>query len=475
MNHESTPPPVSTTRPTTKAEKREFVLARGTYREYSRVEQLLTKETAGGTILVLATIAALILANSAAADSYFGLRGTYLGWELGDFSLRMSVAHWAADGLLAIFFFLVGLELKMELVNGDLRDPKRALVPVAAAAGGVAVPALLYVAFNMAQGGEALDGWAIPAATDIAFAVAVLALVGSKLPSALRTFLLTLAIVDDLIAITIIAVFYSSDLKLHYLALALIPMGLFWLLANKGEAVFKKYYSAAWILLLPLGLVTWALFYNSGVHATIAGVALAFLIPVRPKSKWGATYSLAETLEHRLRPISSGLAVPVFAFFSAGVAVGGFAGLTEAWTSSIALGIIVGLVVGKIVGIVGTTFLVTRLKGARLDPDIKWVDLTGVASLAGIGFTVSLLVAELSFDASNPMHDWAKVGVLTASVLAALLGAMLLAPRNRAYAKIQEREREDLNADGIPDVFSDDSGTAAASGAESDAQGPTGR
>lgn len=435
----------------------EFILERGTYREYSRIEKILTKEAAGGAILVLATIAALILANSAAADAYFGLADTYLGFEVGGFSLRMSVAHWASDGLLALFFFLVGLELKMELATGDLRDPKRALVPVAAAAGGVAVPALIYTAFNLSTGGDAMGGWAIPAATDIAFAVAVLALVGSRLPSALRTFLLTLAIVDDLIAITIIAVFYSSDINLLYLGLALIPLALFWLIATRAEHIFKKHYSAAWFILLPLGIVTWALFYNSGIHATIAGVALGFCVPVHPRSKYGEQFSLAETFEHRFRPISSGFAVPVFAFFSAGVAVGGINGLTNAWSSTVALGIIVGLVGGKILGIVGTTFLITRLRGAHLDPDIKWIDLTGMAALAGIGFTVSLLVAELSFDPTNAMNEYAKVGVLSASLLAAVLGAALLMPRNRYYRMIAEREQMDENHDGTPDVFSDDS------------------
>lgn len=450
------PPQTAETVENSLTTRQEFVLERGTFREYNRIEQILTKETAGGSILVLATIAALIFANSAAADAYFNLRGTYVGFEIGDFSLNMSIAHWAADGLLAIFFFLVGLELKMELIHGDLKDPKRAIVPVAAAVGGVALPALIYVTINLSDN-AALSGWAIPAATDIAFAVAVLALVGSKLPAALRTFLLTLAIVDDLIAITIIAVFYSSDLKLHYLALALIPLAIFWLIANKAEAIFKKYYATAWFILLPIGVVVWALFYNSGIHATIAGVALAFMVPVTGISKYGKDYSLAQTFEHRFRPISSGFAVPVFAFFSAGVALGGFDGLLAALSSTVALGIMTGLVLGKIFGIVGATFLVTRLRGANLDPDITWRDLTGVAALAGIGFTVSLLVAELSFDVANPQHDFAKVGVLSASVLAAVVGALLLAPRNRHYAKIAEREKIDANADGTPDVFADDS------------------
>lgn len=437
------------------------ILERGTYREYSRIEKILTTETTGGLILVLAAIAALIFANSAAADAYFGLRDTYLGFEIGPLDLKMSIGHWAADGLLALFFFLAGLELKHEFVHGDLRDPGRALVPVAAAAGGVAVPAIIFTAINSFGPDGALAGWAIPAATDIAFALAVLAIIGSHMPAALRTFLLTLAIVDDLIAILIIAIFYTSDLNLLWLGAALIPLAAFALFAQKAEALFKKSYSAAWIVLLPLAAITWAFFYNSGIHATIAGVVLAFTVPAVAKSPYGEQYSLLQTFEHRFRPISSGFAVPVFAFFSAGVAVGGFSGLVEAWQSTVALGVIVGLVLGKIIGIVGSTFLVTRLRGANLDPDIQWIDLVGLASVAGIGFTVSLLVSELSFAVEDPMHDWAKVGVLTASLLAALVGAVLLLPRNARYKQIHASEQVDENEDGTPDVFSDDSARVA--------------
>jgi len=340
-----------------------------------------------------------------------------------------------------VFFFLAGLELKQEFVVGDLRSPSKAMVPVAAAFGGVALPAIFYAVINLRGPAGAEGGWAIPAATDIAFAIAILALLGSSLPTALRTFLLTLAIVDDLIAITIIAVFYTGDLRLGFLALALIPLALFWVLTNKAEALFKKHYWTAWVLLLPLALVTWVLFLNSGVHATIAGVVLAFLVPVRGISKYGKQHSLSHTLEHRLRPFSSGIAIPIFAFFSAGVAVGGFSGLLDAWQSTVAIGIIVGLVAGKVLGIVGTTFLITKLTSARLDPALKWPDLVGMAAVAGIGFTVSLLVSELSFEAGTEMYDAAKVGVLTASALAAVLGAAILIPRNAKYAREQAAAR----------------------------------
>lgn len=456
-------PSPSQQRPPRRPHAATTILSPGTYREYTRLEKVLTRETTSGTILVLATIAALILANSGAASAYFGLRDTSIGFELFGLDLNLTIGHWAADGLLSIFFFMVGLELKKEFVKGDLRDPGRALVPITAAAGGVAMPAIIYTIVNAVAADGHASGWAIPAATDIAFAVAVLALVGSKLPAGIRTFLLTLAIVDDLLAIVIIAVFYSQDLQLHYLAIALIPLALYWFIANKAELIFHRFFSAAWFILLPIGGVVWALFLNSGIHATIAGVILAFLIPVKDsahvKERVDAPVSLSETLEHRFSPLSSGVAVPVFAFFSAGVAVGGLSGLLNAWSSAVALGVILGLMLGKIVGIVGSTFLITRLRRANLDPSIQWIDLVGVAALAGIGFTVSLLVSELSFDAgSGPWQDYAKVGVLSASVIAAVLGSTILLPRNARYAKIHAQEQVDANQDGIPDVFSDDTG-----------------
>ncbi|ASK65722.1 Na+/H+ antiporter NhaA [Brachybacterium avium] len=411
----------------------------GTYRTLRPAEAWVTRAIPGGALLLLATVLALLFANTPLSDLYFTVRDTHIGFTAGPLDLDLSIGHWAADGLLAIFFFLAGLELKQEFVVGDLHSPSKALVPIAAAFGGVAIPALLYTVINLSGPAGSGHGWAIPAATDIAFAVAILALLGSSLPPALRTFLLTLAIVDDLIAITIIAIFYTSDLRLWFLALAVIPIGLFWWLTNKREAWFKKHYWTAWALLGPLALITWVLFLNSGVHATIAGVVLAFMVPVRGISDYGKQHSLSHTLEHRLRPFSSALAVPLFAFFSAGVAVGGVSGLLNAWQSTVALGIIVGLVIGKILGIVGTSYLLTTFTKARLDPSLKWADMIGMAAVAGIGFTVSLLVSELSFQVGDDMYDWAKVGVLTASALAAVLGAVILVPRNRMYAR-QQRE-----------------------------------
>ncbi|MGO1389399.1 Na+/H+ antiporter NhaA [Brachybacterium alimentarium] len=415
-------------------------LEHGTYREHSRLEEIVVRAVPGGALLLIATILSLIMSNSGLSELYSTVRDAHVGFTLGPLNLDLTIGHWAADGLLAVFFFLAGLELKQEFVVGDLRSPSQALVPVAAAFGGVAVPALLYTLINLGGPEGAGGGWAIPAATDIAFAVAILALLGSSLPTALRTFLLTLAIVDDLIAITIIAIFYTSDLRLGFLALAVIPVALFWLLTNKAEALFKKHYWTAWVLLLPLAVITWVLFLNSGVHATIAGVVLAFMVPTRGLSPYGKQHSLSHTLEHRLRPFSSAIAVPVFAFFSAGVAVGGLTGLLDAWQSTVALGIIVGLVGGKILGIVGTSFVLTKLTSARLDPSLRWPDMLGMAAVAGIGFTVSLLVSELSFTAGDPIYDAAKVGVLTASALAAVLGAAILVPRNAMHRREQAAE-----------------------------------
>ena len=357
--------------------------------------------------------------------------------------LDLTLSTWAADGLLAIFFFVVGLELKREFVAGDLRDPARAALPVVAAIGGMAVPALLFVAVN-AGGGSDLRGWAIPTATDIAFALAVLAVVSSNLPTALRTFLLTLAVVDDLLAVTIIAIFYTSDLQVGYLAAAMVPLGLFAL------AVQKRIRS--WWLLLPLAVTTWALMHESGVHATVAGVLLGFAVPVLRRDGSDGI-GLAEHFEHRVRPISTIVAVPVFAFFAAGVTVGGLSGLSEALRDPIAIGIIVGLVVGKTVGVLGTTALFARFTRARLDDDLAWTDVFGVAVLAGIGFTVSLLIGDLAFGAGSDRDDHVKVGVLAGSLLAAILASIILRSRDRVYARIAAQEAADDDGDGVPDVY----------------------
>jgi NhaA family Na+:H+ antiporter len=294
----------------------------------------------------------------------------------------------------------------------------------------VVVPALVSVAVT-ASSGAPTGGWAVPTATDIAFALAVLAVIGSFLPAALRTFLLTLAVVDDLLAITIIAFFYTDDLKPVPLLLALIPLGLFTLLA--------QLHIRTWWLLLPLAVAAWALVHDSGVHATVAGVLLGFAVPVR-RGIPGEGPGMAEHFEHWWRPISSGFAVPVFAFFSAGVTVGGLAGLSRSLTDPVAIGIVVGLVVGKPVGILGATGLMSRFTKAQLSEDLAWIDVVGLAVLAGIGFTVSLLIGELAFGAGSVVDEHVKVAVLTGSVVAALLAAVVLRTRNRVYRRIGEQD-----------------------------------
>jgi NhaA family Na+:H+ antiporter len=290
------------------------------------------------------------------------------------------------------------------------------------------LPALVFVAINLGHG--TLGGWAVPTATDIAFAVAVLAVISSHLPTGLRTFLLTLAVVDDLLAIIIIAVVYTDELHVSYLAMALVPLAAFAWLAHHG--VPTGY------LLLPLALVTWGLVHSSGVHATVAGVLLAFAVPVH-RSTEGTDHGLAEHLEHLTRPVSAGIAVPLFAFFASGVTVGGMGGFFDALTDPVALGVVLGLLVGKSVGVAGSTWLVARFTRAELDEGLSWVDVIGVAFLAGIGFTVSLLIGELAFGAGSAHDDHVKVGVLAGSLASALAAAVVLGVRNRTYRRIEER------------------------------------
>ena len=422
------------------------VFARGSYPEYRRIAEILRQETVGGALLLVATVAALVWANSPLGEGYFALRDAPVGYA--PWHLELSVGAWAADGLLALFFFVAGLELKREFVAGDLRRPATALVPIVAACGGVAVPAILYTAVNLAAGSDGLRGWAIPTATDIAFALAVLAVISTHLPAALRTFLLTLAVVDDLIAIGIIAFFYSSGLEPGFLALALVPLGLFAFLVQRRVR--------AWYLLVPLAVATWALVHASGIHATVAGVLLGFTVPVLRRRKDGGPESgpgLAEAFEHALRPLSAGVAVPVFAFFSAGVALGGLDGLASALADPVAVGIAVALVAGKTIGVFGSTWLVTKTRHADLDPDLTWIDVFGLAVLAGVGFTVSLLIAELSFGAGSVHDEHAKVAILGGSLAAALLATVVLRARNRHYRRVEVAERVDADGDGVPDVF----------------------
>jgi NhaA family Na+:H+ antiporter len=411
--------------------------------ERTFVADALRTETVGGVLLLLATVAALVWANIPALQhgyesvSHFHFGPAALG-------LHLSIAHWAADGLLAVFFFVAGIELKRELVAGDLRDPKAAALPVVAALCGMAVPAVVYTLTNLMDGGST-RGWAVPTATDIAFALAVLAVIGTALPSALRAFLLTLAVVDDLFAILIIAVFFTDRLNFAALGGAAAALAVFWLLLRKGVR--------GWYVYVPLALVIWALMYNSGVHATIAGVAMGLML--RCTTREGEEHSPGEHIEHLVRPLSAGLAVPLFALFSAGVSVSAGA-LGDVFTKPETLGVVLGLVVGKALGIFGGAWLTARFTRASLGEDLAWADVFAVASLAGIGFTVSLLIGELAFGRDTVLTDEVKAAVLTGSLIAAACATVLLKMRNAKYRRLCEEEDRDEDLDGVPDVYEQD-------------------
>ncbi|HHS94772.1 MAG TPA: Na+/H+ antiporter NhaA [Rhodobacterales bacterium] len=389
----------------------------------SKLETLFKHEAAGGVMLMAAAIAALIVANSAFAPFYDSWLGSYLAVTLNGEGLEKPLILWINDGLMAIFFFLIGLELKREMLEGKLKHARDVVLPGMAAVGGMAVPALLFAALNWGSP-ETLSGWAIPAATDIAFALGLLALVGSRAPSALKVFLLTLAILDDLGAILIIAVFYTAHLKAMYLVMALAPLAaMAWLNARGAHRVAP---------ILLLGIVLWVLVLKSGVHATLAGVITAFFIPL--KDKWGK--SPLHSLEHGLEPWVAFFIVPVFAFANAGVS---FAGMTtQALTSPLTLGIVVGLVLGKQIGVFGMTWLMVKSGLARLPDGVTWVHIYGLSALAGIGFTMSLFIGGLSFESAALMNE-VRLGVLSASLISALVGYGVLMVASRKPAEEAER------------------------------------
>ncbi len=408
--------------------------------ERSRLLHALRQETVGGILLLVAALVALVWANSPWRDSYYALASTVVGPAALHLDLPLSV--WAADGLLAVFFFVAGLELKHELVLGSLSRPAKAVVPVVAALCGMAVPALLYVGAVHALGDpDAAGGWGIPMATDIAFALAVLAIAGRQLPVALRAFLLTLAVVDDLGAIIVIAVFYNHGFSpLPFLA-SIVGMALWWWLQRRRVRT--------WWVYVALGLVVWGLVHASGVHATVAGVVLGLLTRVRPDD--GEDEAPADRYEHAVRPLSAGVCVPLFAFFSAGVTFVGLGG--DAITQPVALAVIIGLVVGKPLGVFAGAWTVARFTRASLSSSLRWADVLAVGILGGIGFTVSLLIDELAFEGDPLRTSAAKIGILLASVLAAVLATIALRLRARAYAAIAAEEESDSDGDGVPDVY----------------------
>ncbi|MCY0955237.1 Na+/H+ antiporter NhaA [Streptomyces sp. H27-S2] len=406
--------------------------------ERQAIASALRTETVGGLVLLAAAVIALIWANTPFSHVYEAIRDFHFG--IPALGLDLSVGHWTADGLLAVFFLVAGIELKRELVVGELRTPATAALPVIAAVCGMAVPAALY-ALTAGLGGGSLDGWAVPMATDIAFALAVLAVISTHLPSALRAFLLTLAVVDDLGAILIIAVFFTSDLNLWALGGAFAGLAVFYLL--------QRYRVRGWWWYVPLGIAIWALMYNGGVHATVAGVAMGLIL--RTTRDKGENASPAARVSHLVHPISAGVAVPLFALFAAGVSISGPA-LAAVFTSPEPLGVVIGLVVGKILGIFLGTYLAARFTKAELNPDLAWADVLGLSVLAGIGFTVALLIGELAFPGAV-VGEHVKAAVLVASLTAAVLAAVLLRRRNKVYRRLYDEETLDADADGIPDIY----------------------
>ena len=407
------------------------------------LREQLRDETIGGVLLLIAASVALVWANSPWGDSYEAL----VDLKVGPVSLHLDLplGIWAADGLLAVFFFVVGLELKHELTLGSLSHIREAVVPAAAAIGGMVVPAAIFVAVNLAAENGDVSGWGIPMATDIAFALAILAVVGRRLPVALRAFLLTLAVVDDLGAITVIAIFYSEKFSLPWFVAA-VATYVIYALAQRRRITTPFLY-------VPLVLLGWYFTHESGVHATIAGVVFGFLTRVRTDP--GEKESPADRLGHRIHPISAGLCVPLFAFFAAGVDFRSV-GFAESLATPVAIGIILGLVIGKPVGVLAAAWLTARFTRASLNKDMAWRDVGAIGVLAGIGFTVALLITELAYKTDEGLLDSAKVAVLTASVAAAALAAIALRSRNRHYAEVYAREQVDEDHDGIPDVYEED-------------------
>jgi len=373
------------------------------------LQDFLHDEAAGGVVLVLGAVAAVVWANSPVSDSYFDFWGQYLTLGWGPAALTENLQHWVNDALMVIFFFVVGLEIKRELAIGELRDVRAAALPAAAALGGVIVPALIFVALTS---GEARAGWGIPMATDIAFAVGVLALLGNRVPAGAKLLLLSVAIVDDIIAITVIALFYTDTVSLSWLAGAAAGLVLVVVLRVLGV-------TAIWPYVL-VGVVVWIATLESGVHATIAGVALGLLTPA---GEVGGRDVLA-TLEHRLHPWSAFVVVPLFALANAGVDFSGGL-LGQAVGTALPWAIALGLVVGKIVGISAAVWLAVRTGLGRLPQGVGALHVPAVAAVAGIGFTVSLFIADLAYNDSS-LTETAKVGIFAGSLLAGVIGAALM-------------------------------------------------
>ena len=369
-------------------------------------------EAASGLILLIAAILALIISNSNLSEFYFYTLEKYLFIGINNFGLKLSVHHWINDALMAIFFFFVTLEIKREFIQGELSNVKQALLPIIAAVGGMVVPALFYIVINYGNS-ETINGWAIPSATDIAFSLGILSLLGSRVPISLKVFLTALAIIDDLGAILIIAFFYSGELSIPYLSLILISY-IFLLILNKFSVkVFLPY--------LIIGFCMWYFTYKSGIHATIAGVLIASAIPHRLKQH---DFSLLEKIEHNISPYVAFIIMPIFAFANAGVNLDGLS--LNSLMSPVPLGILLGLFFGKQIGVMFFSYVAVKLKFADMPNNSNWLSVYGVSILTGIGFTMSLFVGNLAFIENTDYIDGVKIGVLSGSLLSTIFGYMLL-------------------------------------------------
>ena len=369
-------------------------------------------EAAGGLVLLIAAIIALILSNSNLSDEYFNLLDTHLYVGIQNFGLDLSVLHWINDALMAIFFFVVTLEIKREFLQGELSRPKQALLPIIGAVGGMVVPALIYIFINL-ETGETLKGWAIPSATDIAFSIGVLSLLGSRIPISLKVFLTALAIIDDLGAIIIIAFFYTNELHFFYLIMMFVSFFILLILNKFGVKKFIPY--------MLVGLFLWFFTFGSGIHSTISGVLLAITIPHRSNQK---DFSLLLKIEHILSPYVAFAIMPLFALANAGVSLNGFS--IDTLTYPVPLGIMLGLFFGKQFGVFLFSFISVKLKIAEMPSNSNWIKLYGVAILTGIGFTMSLFVGNLAFSNNINYIDGVKVGVLSGSLMSTLVGYFLL-------------------------------------------------
>lgn len=386
------------------------------------VKTLLRDESVSGKLIIIFALIALVVVNSPFGSAYENIWQTYLTLGIDPFTISQDLRHWVNEGLMAFFFLVVGLEIKREVTSGELRKPKQAILPIAAAIGGMIVPAVIYFAFNLNP--ETIRGWGIPIATDIAFAVGVLSLLGKRVPLSLKLFLLTLAIVDDIGAIFVIALFYAEIINYYFLAFSFALVIFIWLMR-------KKLTNRVYLFML-LGIILWVTTHLSGIHASIVGAAMGLLAPVAYS---GNAKSVNKQLEEWFLPVSTFIALPVFAFANAGVPLS-WDTITNPASTSVMAGIIAGLIFGKLLGISGAAWLMVRLNLASLPSGIKWLHIVGVSLIAGIGFTVSIFITDLAFSNNQALVDTAKISIFIASGLAATTGLAIL-----SIASIQQHKK----------------------------------